>query len=99
MFDDQITLRQLAGAKNAYGVMVLTPTETTIFCRVDSVTGSEFFAAGKNGIHADYRFTVWADEYAGQKEVKYDGKEYRIYRTYKPSEDLIELYAEERVGV
>lgn len=99
MFDDQITLRQLAANKRQDGVMETIPAETTIFCRVDSVSGSEFFEAGQNDIQAEFRFTVWADEYAGQKEVTYAGKEYRIYRTYKPSQDFIELYAEERVGV
>lgn len=99
MRDDLITLRQLAANKRPDGVMETTATEKTIFCRVDSVSGSEFFAAGQNGIHPEYRFTVWADEYSGEKEVAYNGKEYRVYRTYRVTEDLIELYAEERTGV
>lgn len=99
MLDDQITLRQLAAKKRADGVMDTTVTEKQIFCDVSNVSASEFFAAGQNGIHADYRFTIWGDEYSGEKEVKYLGKLYRVYRLYRPDVDHLELYVEERVGV
>ena len=99
MFDDKITLRGLAANRDEYGIMGTTPTDTEIYCDVSSVTASEVFSAGQSGIHADYRFTVWADEYSGQQDVVYRGKPYRVYRTYKPDVDHIELYVEERVGV
>lgn len=99
MFDDKITLRGLAADRDEYGVMQTVPTDTTIFCDVSSVSASEFFDAGQSGIHAEFRFTVWADEYSGQQDVVYRNKPYRVYRTYKPDVDHIELYVEERVGV
>lgn len=99
MLDDQVTLRRLTASKNQYGVMETVALDTTIFCDVASVSASEFFAAGQSGIHAEYRFTVWADEYDGQQDVEYLGKQYRVYRTYKPDVDHIELYVEERIGV
>lgn len=99
MLDDQITLRKLTAAKRPDGIMATTTEDTTIFCDVSSVSASEFFAAGQNGIHAEFRFTAWADEYSGQQDVLYLGKAYRVYRTYRPDVDHIELYVEERIGV
>lgn len=74
-------------------------TATEVFCQVDSVGRSEFFAAGQNGLRPEYRFTVFAGDYNGEAEVEYDGMAYAIYRTFYRRDDNIELYAARRVGV
>lgn len=53
------------------------------FCRVNSVTRSEFYKARENGIQPLYVFTIseYAD-YDGEKIVIYKGKRYRVIRTY-----------------
>ena len=48
--------------------------ETTIFCEVDSITQSEFEAAGQKDIKPSYKFTVWSFEYNDQTEVEYCGQ-------------------------
>ena len=59
-----------------------------IFAQVESVGRNEYFAAGQNGIRADYRFRVFAAEYLpgqfDQRECEYNGERYVIYRTYQP---------------
>lgn len=55
-----------------------------IFAQVESVGRNEYFAAGQNGIRADYRFRVFAAEYHGERECEYNGERYVIYRTYQP---------------
>ena len=77
-----------------------TKTEkTTIFCEVDSITQSEFEAAGQKDIKPSYKFTVWSFEYNDQTEVEYCGQRLTIYRTYqRQNEERIELYAEKRLG-
>ena len=76
-----------------------TPTETTVFCQVDSISRAEFFDAGQNGIKPEYRFSMFFGDYAGQRVVIYKGVTYSIYRTYHARTDVIELYAERKTGV
>lgn len=70
-----------------------------IFCTVESVTQSEWFAAGKVGLNATYKVTVYTAEYNGEEKAVLDGKSYKIYRTYRRRDDKTELYLEKRTGV
>lgn len=69
-----------------------------VFCQVDSVTQSEFFEGGRNGLNPEYRFTMFAPDYQNERIVEYNGRLYAIYRTYQPRTDIIELYAERKGG-
>lgn len=87
----EITLREKINATQV--------EETTIFCEVESITQSEYIAAGQKDIKPSYKFTVWAFEYNNQTEVEYEGQKLTIYRTYnKKNEEKMELYAERRLG-
>lgn len=96
---DVITLRKTEITVDEYGVPQNEVTETDVYARVESVSASEFFDAGQNGLKPEYRFTVSAWEYGDEEELSYNGRLYSIYRTYRSSLDLIELYAERKVGV
>lgn len=96
---DVITLRRVGITVDEYGVPQNEVTETDVYARVESVSASEFFDAGQNGLKPEYRFTVSAWEYGDEEELSYNGRIYSIYRTYRRSLDLIELYAERKVGV
>lgn len=80
------------------GVWHKALTEKQVFCQVDSVTRSEFFEAGRNGLNPEYRFTIFFGDYDGQREVRYKGKTYAVYRTYHARTDELELYAERKGG-
>lgn len=69
-----------------------------VYCKVDSVSQSEWSTAAQNGFKAAYRIIVWADEYGGATAAILDGQRYGIYRTYQPNADEIELYLERKVG-
>ena len=58
-------------------------TTTTVYWRVKSVTRAEFWRAFSNGIEPSLIFEIsdYAD-YNGQKVVIYNGKRYRVVRTY-----------------
>ena len=56
--------------------------ETTIFCEVDSITQSEFEAAGQKDIKPSYKFTVWSFEYNGQTEAEYKGQRLKSDRSH-----------------
>lgn len=63
-----------------------------VFAKVNSVSQSEFYAAGQAGIKPELKVTIWKHEYEGQVEFEYQGKGYSIYRTYETGE-YIELIA------
>ena len=74
------------------------PVEHNVFCQVDSVTQSEFFAGGQNGLKPEYRFTMFFAEYNGERTVIYNGVAYSVYRVYHARTDVLELYVERRAG-
>ena len=71
-----------------------------VFARVGPVGRNEFFNAGKSGLRAEYKFTLFAAEYHGEATCEYEGEVYAIYRTYHvPGTDTLELYVQHKVGV
>ena len=62
-----------------------------IFANKKSVKRSEFYMANQAGIRADVIFEMWAADYDGEKIVEWDGKRFKVIRTYEPGEDKIEL--------
>lgn len=85
-------------AQDDNGVWRKTPQERVVYCQVDSVTRSEFYEGGRNGLNPEYRFTMFAYDYQGEDTVEYNGRQYGIYRTYMGRNDSIELYAERKGG-
>lgn len=96
---DIIKLIPVAHTKDTSGVERTTEgTPRTVMCQVDSVTRSEFFDGGRNGLNPEFVFRVFFGDYDGERIAEYNGKRYSIYRTYHGRGDLIELYAERKGG-
>lgn len=74
------------------------PTEKMIYVQVTSVSSSEWFEGGRNGLNPELRFITNRFDYNGEEVIKYNGDLYRIYRTYVAKNDTIELYCERRKG-
>lgn len=75
-------------------------TQREIFVTVQSVSRAEFFQAAQAGNRCDLVLVTSALDYEGETIVEWMGKRYLIYRTYRQNGgDMIELYAEERVGI
>lgn len=71
-----------------------------IFVSISSVSRSEFFNAGSNGLSPEYVLKTASVNYSGETEIEYNGTRYSIYRTYlAPDSDDIELYIQKKVGV
>lgn len=96
---DVIELRTPSTEKDDYGVTRVTYEARNVYAKVESVSASEFFAGGQNGLKPEYRFIVNAWEYAGEPELTYQGTVYSVYRVYRQSLDRAELYAERKAGV
>lgn len=94
---DVLTLVKETQTQDRYGVWRAAETERDIFCTVGSVTRSEFFEAGRNGLNPEYVFTVFFADYEDETVCEFHRKRYAIYRTYHDG-DQMELYAERKGG-
>lgn len=85
-------------AKDKYGVPAPAESSRQVFAKVESVTRAEFFGGGRNGLNPEFKFTVFAGDYRGERTLVYHGSRYGIYRTFRGDSDYIELYAERKGG-
>lgn len=96
--DAVLTLIAQTNTKNEYGVTQKTVSPRNVFCKVQSVTRTEFFEGGRNGLNPEFQFTVFSGDYDGETLCEYNGNSYGIYRVYRTDDDYIELYAERKGG-
>lgn len=95
---DVINLIATTQTQDQYGVWVSTTTSRRVYCNVSSVTRSEFFEGGRNGLNPEFRMTLFFGDYNGERIVEYKGQTYGVYRTYQGKNDTIELYVERKGG-
>ena len=93
-----ITLLAATKAQNDYGVWIETLTNRDVFCQVDSVSRAEFFDGGRNGLNPEFRMTLFAGDYEGERLLIYKENTYSVYRTYQGRNDTVELYVERKGG-
>ena len=93
-----LTLIGTTRTQEEYGIWHEAPARRDVFCQVNSVTRSEFFEAGRNGLNPEFMFSMFAGDYEGERVCEYRGQKYSIYRTYIARNDVIELYAERKGG-
>lgn len=85
--------------EDSYGVLQPTATKRLVYANVTSVTASEWFEGGRNGLNPEYRVRMFGPDYEGEDVVEISGVQYSIYRVYQARADVIELYVEKRKGV
>ena len=81
---------------SAHGVhQAVTETARTVYCTVQSVSRSEFYNALNAGVQPEYVFVLaLAEDYQGERVVRYKGQKFRVVRTYMTSDDGIEITCE-----
>lgn len=94
-----LTLVSETKYQDEFGVWRKTETTRDIFCNVSSVSASEFFDGGRNGLNPEFRFNVFFADYQGERTVEFKGLRYAVYRTYHARTDDLELYVERQGGV
>ena len=88
----------IAGIAIVGRAVVGNPKE--VYCDVKSITQTEWFEAGRNGIqHPAFVFVMNRNEYAGEEAVIYNGQRYGVYRTYMAKNENLELYCEAKGGL
>lgn len=95
---DVIKLISVSYVLDDLNQQIAQETEREVFCNVQSVTQSEWFSGGQNGLKPEYKITMFAPDYNGEEVLAYGGVRYSIYRTYLRKDENIELYVERRTG-
>lgn len=107
MFDDVITLVKANGyTKDAVGNQIpADPSRRTVFCRVKSITRSEYYQAAQTDLHPEYVFVLSSyKDWQGEREIEYtdwtgEQRTYDLIRKYRvPETDELELTAQERIS-
>lgn len=73
--------------------------EKEVLATVESVGQNEFFSAAQAGLKAEFKLSLWTDDYDGEVFAKINGRNYDIYRTYMRKDGKIELYCGKKIGV
>ncbi len=94
-----IQLVAVTYADDAIGQRRQIETNSTVFCAIASVSASEWFEAGRAGMQAALKVTMYAPDYHDEQIAIVDGVRYSVYRTYRAKNEEIELYLERRAGV
>ena len=94
----KIALLKTTYTQDDLGEWIEASEEVNVFAYVSSVTMSEFYQAGLQGMKPEYRFLIWQTEYSGEELLKYDDNIYSIYRTYLRDDGRIELYVTLKKG-
>ena len=84
--------------QDSYGVWRKSTSARTVYCQVGSITRSEFYEAGRNGLNPEFMLTMFYPDYEGERICELDGQQYAIYRTYRARNDTIELYVIRKGG-
>lgn len=95
---DEITLVSTELQQDPLLQWVPSEIKHTVLCQIGSISAQEFFEAGRSGLRAQFRVSMFAPDYAGETIVEYGGKRYGVYRTYLAKDDTIELYLEGKAG-
>lgn len=95
---DVINLISITRTQDQYGQYRETETSRQVYCQVSSISQSEFYEGGRNGLNPEYRFTLFFADYNDEPIVEYKGKRYAVYRTYLQRTDRLELYVERKGG-
>jgi SPP1 family predicted phage head-tail adaptor len=76
------------------GNQIIETAVDKILCGKKSITGNEFYKAATAGIKPTITLVIHPYEYFGQDRLKFEGKYYRVIRTYEVDIDNIELTCE-----
>lgn len=84
--------------KDVYGIDQKVETTKSVYGYFGSVTASEIFEGGRNGLNPELRFVMTDLDYDGQTVLVRGNDRYSVYRTYRPGNGTIELYMQRKGG-
>lgn len=66
-------------------------TETKLLCRRKSVTRSEFYQANQAGLRPSLVVDIRSFEYNDEELAEFEGKRYKVLKTYPVDLEVLEL--------
>lgn len=96
--DDVCTLVSITYTKDELGQQIKQETERQVFCTLLSINRYEFSAAGQLGLKPKIMLIIHNDEYEGETKIKYNNKNYQVYKDFARSDGFVELYCGVKVG-
>lgn len=93
-YDHVITLVREAYKKDNLRQTIRDPendVKTEVFCRLKSITRSEFYRAAVAGLRPEFVFVIHSFEYNGEQRVIFEGQEYQVLRAYQDEKNPEEI--------
>jgi len=97
-YDHELTLIDYTIEYDEIGQQKKIETRTNILCAVKSIGRNEFYAAAQAGLKPEITFIIHAYEFNGEKKVEFEGKKYKVIRTYMKDFEEMELICEKVIG-
>lgn len=99
MWNHEITLiaKKITG-KDKLKQNITEEAKTVLLCRKKSITRSEFYQANQAGIRPSLVVDIHSFEYENQELAEFDGKKYRIIKTYPVDLEVLELTLTEKLS-
>ena len=89
--NDIIYLLQFETTTDENGFEVSTETQTEVFAERKSIRSQEFYEAQKQGYKLSTMFVIKPYEYDEQEYLLYEGKKYKVERTYEKDTENLEI--------
>ncbi|MCB2860640.1 phage head closure protein [Streptococcus suis] len=99
MWNHEITLiaKRITG-KDKLKQNITEEVKTVLLCRKKSITRSEFYQANQAGIRPSLVVDIHSFEYDNQELAEFEGKRYRIIKTYPVDLEILELTLTEKLS-
>ncbi|MDG3292170.1 phage head closure protein [Streptococcus suis] len=99
MWNNEITLiaKKITG-QDKLKQNITEEVKTKLLCRKRSITRSEFYQANQAGIRPSLVVDIHSFEYENQELAEFDGKKYRIIKTYPVDFETLELTMTEKLS-
>ena len=99
MWNHEITLiaKKITG-QDKLKQNITEEVKTKLLCRKRSVTRSEFYQANQAGIRPSLVVDIHSFEYDNQELAEFEGKRYRILKTYPVDLETLELTMTEKLS-
>ena len=96
--DKVIYLLKNKPGKNNIGDPTNTVEEIKRYAEINSIGQREAYQAAAVGLKPEFEAVIWKVEYNNEEYLKYEGKEYKIQKTYIRDDEKIELTCSSKVN-
>lgn len=98
LFRDTAFLVAIETTQGPNGYPVEIESRSEVYVDLRSVKRSEFYASLQTGQELSVAFVMRVCDYAGQRRIEHDGKQYTVIRSYTDDGELLELNCAEYKG-